>query len=273
MIHPVTYRTTLHVHEFFEIVYVKKGTLLHRYGPGVHTVRAGDLFIVNPTVPHGYDLTPDGPAEIWNVILTESALNMLTLEADTSLMIGELMGHERNAFAYRCLHLSQSVRTKIERIIGEMAREYRDKEKGYQVILKGHLFALVGLIGRAFNESGLTIQPVSSSQSKLGELTNYVMDHCNQPLSVKQLAERFGWTPDHLSRLIKKMTGESLQELIGRIRAARAAQLLMTDNMTVDQVAKSVGYSDARAFRRAFKRYHGLSPSQFRKAAFKTEEE
>src|SRR5690606_5624231 len=106
VLHHVVEPTGLHVHEFYEMVYVKSGKLLHRYGPSVQTVNVGDLFIVNPSVPHGYDLTSTGPAEIWNVILTESALKTLALEAETALFIGELIGHERHAFSYRCLSLS-----------------------------------------------------------------------------------------------------------------------------------------------------------------------
>lgn len=266
--HHVVQPTGLHVHEFFEMVYVKAGTLLHRYGPTVHTVSEGDLFIVNPSIPHGYDLTVAGPAEIWNVILTERALNMLALEADTSLMIGELVGHERNAFSYRRLHLSRQVRTKVERTIWEMQEEHRQKAAGYKVVLKGHLITLVGLLSRALSESGLSLQLAPSGQRKLGELTRYIVDNCDKPLTVRELAARCGWTPDHLSRVLKRTTGDTVQEFIGRIRAARAARLLLVENLTVAEVARRVGYGDARTFRRAFRRYHGLSPAQFRQATF-----
>ena len=47
-------------------------------------------------------------------------------------------------------------------------------------------------------------------------------------------------------------------------RFERARDLLANSDMTVAQVAELVGYSDARAFRRAFKRWAGLLPAEFR---------
>lgn len=49
-------------------------------------------------------------------------------------------------------------------------------------------------------------------------------------------------------------------------RYARALDLLSNSDMTVAQVAELVGYSDARAFRRAFKRWAGVLPNEFRAA-------
>lgn len=46
----------------------------------------------------------------------------------------------------------------------------------------------------------------------------------------------------------------------------RARDLLSNSQMTVSEVARAVGYSDARAFRRAFKRWSGALPTQFREA-------
>ena len=46
----------------------------------------------------------------------------------------------------------------------------------------------------------------------------------------------------------------------------RARDLLTNSTMTIMQIAEAVGYADARAFRRAFKRWSGQMPSEFRQA-------
>ena len=58
--------------------------------------------------------------------------------------------------------------------------------------------------------------------------------------------------------------GESLTGLISKIRAASAKQFLSDRSIPIEAVASLVGYSDDRAFRRAFKRWTGQSPSEFR---------
>lgn len=263
--HHVTGSTGLHIHEFFEIVYVESGSLIHLYGPTRKQIHAGSLFIVNPAIPHGYDLVSGEPAQIWNIVLTEEALNVLSLKADSASLIGEITGHQRYALNYLHITFSPETNAEVQEIVKKMDHEYQTKRRGYQVILSGYLMALVGLISRAFAESGLPPRAGSYHQGKLGEVTRYIVENCHRPMSVEHLAKIHGWTPDHLNRLIKRSFGDTTQGFIGRVRAAKAARLMLIDGVTVDQAAKSVGYGDARALRRAFKRYYGVSPSEFRR--------
>mgnify|MGYP001175242766 FL=1 len=263
--HYVTRPTGLHIHEFFEIVYVESGSLVHLYGPTRKQVDAGSLFIVNPSIPHGYDLVSDAPAQIWNIVLTEAALDVLSLKADAAPLIGQIAGHRRYALDYLHIAFSPETNAEVQALVKKMDREYQMKRRAYQVVLTGYLMALVGLISRAFAESGLPPQSGPSYHGKLGEVTRYIVENCHRPLSVERLAKLHGWTPDHLNRLIKRSFGDTTQGFIGRVRAAKAARLMLIDGATVDQAAKSVGYSDARALRRAFKRYYGVSPSEFRR--------
>lgn len=264
VLHDVESSTGLHIHEFFEIVYLERGSVMHLYGPTRRRVEAGSLFIVNPSIPHGYEVDGDG-ARICNVVLTEQALSVLSLKPDTALLIGEITGHKRFSLDYLHIMLSEETNAQVRRIILEMDREFRRKKQGYQAILSGYLLTLAGMIVRAIEESGISAADRSPSQRKLGEVTRYIVENCHRPLSVERLAREHGWTPDHLNRLLRKSIGDTTQGFIGRVRAAKAAQLLLSDGITVDEAAKSVGYGDARALRRAFKRYYGVPPSEFRR--------
>lgn len=263
--HTVVHPTQLHVHEFFEIVYVEEGRLIHRYGPTSHLVGAGELFIVNPHIPHGYDLTSAGSAQIWNLLLTERALNFVAASVEAPLMVQEIAGYERGTLDYRRLQLPSPIRERIGQTIKDMYAEYREKQEGYQAILRGQLLIVVGLINRALVTRGVSVATQPGPASGLGPLIRYIVEHCGEPLSVAELAGRSGWTADHLNRLFKRMTGDTTQEYITRVRMAKAARALLTEEQTVEGVAKEVGYGDARAFRRAFKRYYGMTPSAFRR--------
>jgi len=261
--HEVDLSTGLHIHEFFEIVYVESGSVMHLYGPTRRRVDAGSFYIVNPSIPHGYDLIGGETTRLWNVVLTEQALGILSLKADTALLIGEITGHKRFSLDYLHVTLTPETNVQVQHIIKEMDREYRAKKRGYKVVLSGYLMALAGVITRALEESGVSTLDGSPSQSKLGDVTRYIVENCHRPLTVEHLAREHGWTPDHLNRLLRKSIGDTTQGFIARVRAAKAVQLMLTGGVTVDQAAKSVGYGDARALRRAFKRYYGVPPSEF----------
>ncbi len=77
------------------------------------------------------------------------------------------------------------------------------------------------------------------------------------------LAKTMGMSVRSLQRYAKT-NGGSVRELIEHAREANASTLLADETLSVDEVAFLVGYSDDRAFRRAFQRWTGLSPRAFR---------
>ncbi|MEM8716246.1 MAG: helix-turn-helix domain-containing protein, partial [Cyanobacteria bacterium P01_G01_bin.4] len=68
---------------------------------------------------------------------------------------------------------------------------------------------------------------------------------------------------------LAKQHGTSLQKLIDEIRLANAKNFLRNPEITIETVAQLIGYTDARAFRRAFKRWTGLSLKDYRNDLFK----
>jgi len=68
-------------------------------------------------------------------------------------------------------------------------------------------------------------------------------------------------------RLRRRLDAESLtyRELVQRVRSSYAEQLLMQDSQTVDAVSRALGFADTANFRKAFKQWTGLSPSEWRR--------
>jgi AraC-like DNA-binding protein len=59
--------------------------------------------------------------------------------------------------------------------------------------------------------------------------------------------------------------GLTFDRLLEQIRLARAVSLLANPKMPVQRITEEAGYSDVRSFRRAFRRWTGQSPSDFRR--------
>lgn len=78
------------------------------------------------------------------------------------------------------------------------------------------------------------------------------------------LARSLGMSLRSLQRHTQRH-GARLRGLIDEVREAQARELLRDDRLSVDEIAFLVGYSDDRAFRRAFKRRTGTTPAAFRK--------
>ena len=94
------------------------------------------------------------------------------------------------------------------------------------------------------------------------------MDHIEarlaEPLSVPEIARRAGLSHNHLTRLFRMHTGDTVVAYIRRRRMARAEHLLRRSTMPIPAVAASVGIGDLQAFNKACRRVLGASPRSLR---------
>lgn len=93
---------------------------------------------------------------------------------------------------------------------------------------------------------------------------DYIVAHLADELSVAELAARFYITPNYLSRIFRQTSGEGCNEFIVRKRMEKAKSLLSGTLMRAYLIADAVGYADKNYFSLAFRRYTGLSPTEYR---------
>lgn len=264
MCHHVDESTPAHIHEFYELVYVARGPLLHRYGAQAEVVKTGDVLLVNPHIPHGYELTLAGAAEIWNVMITDEAIRRFARELPLPGPLRILLAREEQSLPRVRLSLDEQAQRTVLGLIAAMDREYREKAPEYGLALRGYLRVLIALTGRALAQAG-TVAETPPGWRVVAEVAHRIHSTpADQPVAVRGLAEAMGWSVDYLSRLFKRITGETIQQYICRVQMARAAELIATTDMSLEGVAVKVGYQNARTLRRAFRRVYGVGPSTFR---------
>ena len=92
-----------------------------------------------------------------------------------------------------------------------------------------------------------------------------VDEHYTDPqMSLTYLAERFNVTETYMSRRFKEYAGINFFDYLERKRIENSKLLLTGKNLTVGEIAVSVGYHSANTFGRAFKRVTGLTPNAYR---------
>lgn len=94
----------------------------------------------------------------------------------------------------------------------------------------------------------------------------YLMEHYNQKLNLGSVAARFYLSPYYLSRLFRRVTGQSIVDYINARRIEAACRLLKNSSLGINDVAEATGFSTAAHFRRVFREQVGVSPIQYRKA-------
>lgn len=83
-------------------------------------------------------------------------------------------------------------------------------------------------------------------------------------LSEESVARRLSTGTRTLQRLLMA-EGVSYRELRSQLIEARASALLLESDIDIDEIAKTLGYSEPNSFRRAFRKWTGFSPGRFRR--------
>jgi signal transduction histidine kinase/ligand-binding sensor domain-containing protein/DNA-binding response OmpR family regulator len=85
----------------------------------------------------------------------------------------------------------------------------------------------------------------------------------NAEYTVEHMVQEVGMSRMQLYRKLKAVTGQSANELIRTLRLKRAAQLLVQKQLTIAEVTYAVGFNDLQYFRESFKKYFGMTPSEY----------
>jgi transcriptional regulator GlxA family with amidase domain len=105
---------------------------------------------------------------------------------------------------------------------------------------------------------------LAASNPFLVDAERVVREAAAEPLTARDLARRLATSERTLHRRLKKASGESPKTFIDRIRCETASLQLETSDKSVKQVVAGAGYSDDASFRRAFKRFSGMTPGAYR---------
>lgn len=102
---------------------------------------------------------------------------------------------------------------------------------------------------------------VASFSSRVRELV--AADLRNGNITASEIAARLQMSERTLRRRLK-LEGTTYEELLDELRRALTQRYLNDPQLSIEQIALMLGYSEASAFRRAFRRWHGESPASFR---------
>lgn len=96
---------------------------------------------------------------------------------------------------------------------------------------------------------------------------SYLLCHYQTPgLTAENICRDFRISHSYLCRLFRRETGKSLMQHIIDIRISEACRLLCSTNLSVKEIAYSVGFNDDVHFIKSFKKHIGTSPTTYRKA-------
>lgn len=95
-------------------------------------------------------------------------------------------------------------------------------------------------------------------------IQHYIMTYYNRDLQLSQLAKLYFLNPQYLCRLFKKEIGRNFSDYVNAVRIEKSQQLLALTEYSIVDISIEVGYDNVTYFNRLFKRYTGITPSEYR---------
>lgn len=131
--------------------------------------------------------------------------------------------------------------------------------------LNNSIAAAMTEIEKEFSASGIIREDSAATGNPLiNEVLHYIGKHYMEDLSLSSLADTFFLSKEHLSRLFKRETGTNLFSYIMELKLNDAKELLSSTEMTLEEIAFKLGFSNGNYFSKVFKKNTGQSPREYR---------
>lgn len=237
-----------HWHSEIEVVLMKKGESAAFIDSNKYTITENNLFIVFPGQMHSYADISSEAQEYKVFIFPPSFISNFDEKfhglVPESPLIANVSDHS----------LLSAILDAIQKL------EDGKESKKIDVI---H-----GLISALFSELLFLIPFVPDKKSE-SDIAKRIVEYCSlhyaEDISLESMAKDLGISPPHLSSLFVKKLKINFISYIQSLRVSEAMRLLSQTDESIQDIAKSVGFSCVRSFDRAFLKIEGISPSKYRK--------
>lgn len=246
-----------HRHDSYtEVMYIGSGEDTFYIDNKKYTAREGDIIIFNRGLHHEEFYNSDSSIETFYC-----GMGNVSIEGFNEMWITpHYIEPVFNALSYG---------DRIKNLMAELYYEGCTRTTGYNHICNNLLANLVVLIIRIINEQFSILRPSSNTNPLLlltKKIKEYINSNCLRSISLEELANEFHVSLYYLSHVFKKETGSTpMQYHISR-RMDEAKRLLLTTEMSVQEIAIRIGYENPNHFYLPFKKATGNSPEKYRNA-------
>ncbi|WP_426473846.1 helix-turn-helix domain-containing protein [Chryseobacterium balustinum] len=168
------------------------------------------------------------------------------------------------------LHLSETEENNILEIFLKVEQEYQHIDKHTQEIIVAQIDLLLSYCNRFYERQFITRKPANSEL--LIKMENLLDDYFNNEESfkaglptVEYFAGQLNLSTHYLSDMLRTLTGLSTQQHIQNRLIEKAKLFLSTTDLSVAEIAYSLGFEYPQSFNKLFKKRTEISPLEFRK--------
>ncbi|WP_458126644.1 AraC family ligand binding domain-containing protein [Paenibacillus sp. Z3-2] len=236
--------------DYYKIHYILNGKGIFEVGGKTHTLHKGQGFLIVPHSVVHYEADQDDPWEYsWVAFQGSNSPSFLQQACLSEHHPIFDLGNEDDEMR-SCLH----------RMVHS-----RNTHKGWEISMTGLLYQFFSILIDQANSEHLQPMPDYSKETYVTQVMDFIEMNYANAITVQSVASHVGLQRSYLCSLFKDQMGSSIQSYLVHYRMRRAAQLTLDPNLTIGDIARSVGYTDQLLFSKMFKKVMGEAPTYYRK--------
>lgn len=243
------YKRASHWHRSIEIFLVLEGFIKFYMNASEYRLEQKDFIIVNSNEVHAIE------APVPN--------HTLVLQIPMNLFEGYLEQQPYLLFESR----DKKADEMLVQLMIRMYQAWEEKDYAYELQVNGWFQLLQHLLLTQFKKQEMEPEILAQKRhlDQLSGITDYMKRHYREELSLEKVADRFGFSPTYLSRIFRRYADISYRTYLMDLRVEYAVRELTGTDHEIGDIAVSHGFSDSRAFSKAFAKRYGCLPSVYRR--------
>ncbi|VGO21731.1 AraC family transcriptional regulator [Pontiella sulfatireligans] len=272
----------LHRHEYFEMLFVEKGSLINRFKGDEILMKPGDVLIMKPYVLHLLaDAVKKQSRKAYCCSFLPQAVDfeIQSLEklknssSPNKYFFKPFISLAEEGVSAVQLKFKADQRADLIALFQQLRETAHDLTDRGQALTRYHFLDLLAFLAEQYDRNkgvdrmvqvDLAV-PVSRYLSGLRSTLNYIHDHFEESLKLEDMAAMSGASETYFCRLFKHETGMTFLNYLNGLRIERACVLLRDTTENALDICYQVGFNDYTHFGRQFKKHIGMSPAEFRK--------
>ncbi len=151
-------------------------------------------------------------------------------------------------------------------LLRKIASEYEKDEGYHDLMMMGLLFDLMQMMSRFCRKKDSESVSQKEGTERLKKLLDHIDENHEKELSLKHLADTFGYSPEYLSRAFKKHIGCNFFDYLQTVRLiAAVADMREYPQRSIAECCLDHGFPNVKSFIHSFKKTYGMTPSDWRR--------
>ncbi len=252
------YDLPYHWHIEFEFIHILRGEYTLFAGTREYVLKTGDYFLMSSGILHGDSERFRGKCIYESLVFDPNIMMINNYITDTFL---ERLIEGENYFSI----LQNTDDSDFSKTISELFKVVKTKSEGYAWSTISLLFHLLGLIEH--NKQYERNEHFMKEGGKLIWLKcvmNLIKQKYGEQISLAQMADSAGFSPKYFCRVFHEVTHYTPMEYLNQYRINRAAEMLLSTDEFIEDIAYECGFNDISYFIKLFKRYKNKTPLKYR---------